>query len=181
MPVDCSADNHNTQGNGKFHSGDCLSDYLTKNNLLSVTEISEAEYRVVVLGSEATGKTCLISQLLYDIFPRDLVSTVEEMYRDVSPRAELNAFCSSRVHQQIPVGPTLLKLIHIKSPVWGRLPRAEFDVDGGKITLNIQVLSPSCPEIFFYFFSSGYRGKLCGWFPCDGGVVFKISRCRPPW
>ena len=83
MPVDCSADNHNTPGNGKFHLGD----YLTKNNLLSVTEISEAEYRVVVLGSEATGKTCLISQLLYDIFPRDLVSTVEEMYRDVSLRA----------------------------------------------------------------------------------------------
>ena len=52
-----------------------------------MTEISEVEYRVVVLGSEATGKTCLISQLLYDIFPRDLVSTVEEMYRDVSPRA----------------------------------------------------------------------------------------------
>ena len=101
MPVDCSADNHNTQGNGKFHSGDWRSDYLTKNNLLSVTEISEAEYRVVVLGSEATGKTCLISQLLYDIFPRDLVSTVEEMYRDVSPRAELNAFCSSRVRAHL--------------------------------------------------------------------------------
>ena len=82
MPVDCSADNHNTPGNGKFHLGDYLTIYL-----LSVTEISEAEYRVVVLGSEATGKTCLISQLLYDIFPRDLVSTVEEMYRDVSLRA----------------------------------------------------------------------------------------------
>ena len=52
---------------------------------------SEVEYRVVVLGSEATGKTCLICQLLYDIFPTDLVSTVEEMYRGVSPRALANS------------------------------------------------------------------------------------------
>ena len=58
----------------------------------------EAEYRLVVLGSQATGisvsyllkfysilgKSCLICQLLYDIFPSELESTVEEMYRSGS-------------------------------------------------------------------------------------------------
>ena len=49
--------------------------------MFSLAGPSEVEYRVVVLGSEATGKTCLICQLLYDICPTDIVSTVEEMYR----------------------------------------------------------------------------------------------------
>ena len=70
----------------KKHTIEFLKMYQV-NYLLSVTEPSELEYRVVVLGSEATGKTCLISQLLYDIFPTDLVSTVDEMDRAVSPRA----------------------------------------------------------------------------------------------
>ena len=76
-----------------------------------MAEPSDVEYRVVVLGSEATGKTCLICQLLYDIFPTDLVSTVEEMYRGVSHRDLALSF-----YLVVPAL-VILKLINTKSPV----------------------------------------------------------------
>ena len=97
------------------------------------------------------------------------------------PQGLANSF-SSRVDQNLILIPVTLwynsEIIYrttIKSPVWGRNPRAEFDVDGGKITLNIQVLSLFTEGNIFNFYSSSSLQDTGGSYVDDFPAMVELS------